>query len=74
MEITSAEHVCIVTWCLVCGVVSIVGNTAVLLAASVYRAIRLDKIAVILITNLAVAGTHKLPIFNQWVLLNFGFK
>ena len=57
METSGAEHVCIVTWCLVSGLVSVVGNTAVLLASSLYHAIRLDKIAVILITNLAIAGT-----------------
>ena len=56
METSGAEHVCIVTWCLVSGLVSVVGNTAVLLASSLYHAIRLDKIAVILITNLAIAG------------------
>ena len=56
MEMSSAEHVCIVTWCLVSGIISVVGNTTVLFASSLYRAIRLDKVAVILITNLALAG------------------
>ena len=48
-------RVCIISWLLVSGVISLVGNLIVFLAATAFGAIKLDKIAVILIANLAVA-------------------
>ena len=44
-----------IAWFLLSGAISLLGNLVVLLATTVFRAIKLDKVAVVLITNLAVA-------------------
>ncbi|XP_063694393.1 G-protein coupled receptor 83-like [Bolinopsis microptera] len=46
---------CLITWCLVTGIFSLFGNLA-LLISSLVSVLKLDKVSVVLIQNLAVTG------------------
>ena len=62
------ERRCMLLWSIVITVVSVVGNTTVLFASIRYNAIKLDKISLVLIKNLAVADLG----FTFTVLLTTG--
>ena len=47
---------CLIAWCLVTGIFSLLGNLTLLLSSLVSNAIKLDKVSVVLIQNLAIAG------------------
>ena len=55
-EITDDVHKgFLISWCFILGMFSILGNTLVLVAAMKYNALKLDKISVMLIENIAFA-------------------
>ena len=47
---------CLMTWCLVTGIFSLLGNLTLLLSSLVSNVLKLDKVSVVLIQNLAVTG------------------
>jgi len=55
-EITDTAHrATLTTWCFLTATISVVGNIVVLVASLKYNAIKLDKISVVLIRNIAIA-------------------
>jgi len=52
---TEAERYCMILYCSIFIVVTLVGHTTVLVASIKYKAIKLDKISIILMRNLSVA-------------------
>ncbi|XP_063675198.1 G-protein coupled receptor 83-like [Bolinopsis microptera] len=47
---------CLIAWCLVTGIFSLLGNLTLLLCSLVSNALKLDKVSVVLIQNLAIAS------------------
>ena len=47
---------CVITWCVVAGVSSLLGNLILLISSLVANTLKLDKVSVILIQNLAATG------------------
>ena len=52
---STTERVLLATWCLLAMTTSLIGNSIVLLSSLKYKAIRLDKITLVLIENIAIA-------------------
>ena len=47
---------CLIAWCLISGLISLFGNLILLVSSFVSNALKLDKVSVVLIQNLAVTG------------------
>ena len=47
---------CLIAWCLICGVLSLLGNLTLLSSTLVSNTLKLDKISIVLIQNLAICG------------------
>ena len=54
-NVSAVERYSVFVWSTGTGLISVVGNLTVLLAAVVFRALKLDKVSLVLISNLAVA-------------------
>ena len=73
---SDAERYPLISWCLIAVLGSLIGNTTILLSTIRYNAIRLDKISVLLINNIAVSDiamavfavhpTLVSLIYNRW--------